>query len=380
MVSALHHIPNGVVWSPEEIALRQRQIATRKDGSPSGLNWDVVESLPVSEDIKKQTGDWREHIANYQTSLRHLADAGIEVICYNFMPVLDWTRTALRWRVAHGGTCMRFELNDFAAFDIHILARKGASEDYPQAVVEEAARRFAGMSEADKATLARSVTMGLPGSTESMSLEDVHHHLAQYGAISADQLRAHFIAFLEQVVPVAEDLGLRLCCHPDDPPFPLLGLPRIMSTGEHFRLILDAVNSPANGMTLCSGSLGARPDNDLPAIMRELGDRVHFLHLRNVTRESDAVMGSFYEAEHLGGDTDMVAVIAAVLAQERRRKAAGRTDWEMPMRPDHGQDILDDLNRTAQPGYPTIGRMKGLAELRGITKALEHSAVAYREA
>ncbi|WP_173088360.1 mannonate dehydratase [Devosia sp. 1635] len=380
VVSALHHIPNGEVWTPEEIALRQRQIGTRKDGSPSGLRWDVVESLPISEDIKQQTGDWRLHIANYQTSLRHLAQAGLEVICYNFMPVLDWTRTALRWRLAHGGTCMRFELNDFAAFDIHILERKGAGDDYPETVVEEAGRRFADMSDADKITLARSVTMGLPGSTESMSLADMHTHLARYGAISRDQLRAHFIAFLEKVVPVAEDLGLRLCCHPDDPPFPLLGLPRIMSTGEHFRLILDAVNSPANGMTLCSGSLGARPDNDLPSIMAELGDRVHFLHLRNVTRENDAIMGSFYEAEHLGGDTDMVALIAAVLAEEGRRKAAGRIDWEIPMRPDHGQDILDDLNRSAQPGYPTIGRMKGLAELRGITKALQHGAVRYQDA
>ena len=377
VVSALHHIPYGAVWTPEEIARRQREIATRRDGSPSGLRWEVVESLPVSEDIKKQTGDWRSHIANYQTSLRHLAEAGIEVICYNFMPVLDWTRTDLHWRLPHGGTCMRFDLNDFAAYDIHILARPGASGDYPEAVVEEAARRFAGMDEAGQRQLAGNVTMGLPGSTESMSLEDVRAHLAQYGAISAERLRAHFIAFLEEVVPVAEDLGLRLCCHPDDPPFPLLGLPRIMSTGEDFRLILEAVDSPANGMTLCSGSLGARPDNDLPAIMRALGDRVHFLHLRNTRREGEAVMASFYEAEHLGGDTDMVALIAAIFEEERRRKAAGRSDWQIPMRPDHGQDILDDLGRKAQPGYPTIGRMKGLAELRGVMAALAHDGVRF---
>ena len=377
VVSALHHIPYGAVWTPEEIARRQREVATRRDGSPSGLRWEVVESLPVSEDIKKQTGDWRSHIANYQTSLRHLAEAGIEVICYNFMPVLDWTRTDLHWRLPHGGTCMRFDLNDFAAYDIHILARPGARSDYPDAVVEEAARRFAGMDDAAQRQLAGNVTMGLPGSTESMSLEDVRAHLAQYGAISAERLRAHFIAFLEEVVPVAEDLGLRLCCHPDDPPFPLLGLPRIMSTGEDFRLILEAVDSPANGMTLCSGSLGARPDNDLPAIMRALGDRVHFLHLRNTRREGEAVMASFYEAEHLGGDTDMVALIAAIFEEERRRKAAGRSDWQIPMRPDHGQDILDDLGRKAQPGYPTIGRMKGLAELRGIMTALDHDGVRF---
>jgi len=233
------------------------------------------------------------------------------------------------------------------------------------------------MDDAAQRQLAGNVTMGLPGSTESMSLEDVRAHLAQYGAIPAERLRAHFIAFLEEVVPVAEDLGLRLCCHPDDPPFPLLGLPRIMSTGEDFRLILEAVDSPANGMTLCSGSLGARPDNDLPAIMRALGDRVHFLHLRNTRREGEAVMASFYEAEHLGGDTDMVALIAAIFEEERRRKAAGRSDWQIPMRPDHGQDILDDLGRKAQPGYPTIGRMKGLAELRGVMAALAHDGVRF---
>ena len=380
VVSALHHVPNGDVWTPDEIALRQRQVATRKDGTPSGLAWEVVESLPISEDIKKQTGDWRTHIANYRTSMEHVAAAGIEVICYNFMPVLDWTRTNLRWRLPHGGTCMRFDINDFAAFDIHILARPGAREDYTDTIVAEAAVRFAGLDDTGRATLTRSVTMGLPGSTDTMSLDEMRGHLDQYGDISADQLRAHFIDFLEQVVPHAEELGLRLCCHPDDPPFALLGLPRIMSTAADFRTILQAVDSPANGMTLCSGSLGARPDNDLPAIMAELGDRVHFLHLRNVKRESPAMKGSFHEAEHLEGDTDMVALIGAIIAEERRRKAAGRADWQIPMRPDHGQDILDDLNRVAQPGYPTIGRMKGLAELRGITRTLEHGDVSYRSA
>ncbi|WP_108460900.1 mannonate dehydratase [Devosia naphthalenivorans] len=380
VVSALHHVPNGAVWTPDEIALRQRQIATRKDGTPSGLAWEVVESLPISEDIKKQTGDWRTHIANYRTSMEHVAAAGIEVICYNFMPVLDWTRTNLRWRLPHGGTCMRFDINDFAAFDIHILARRGAREDYTDTIVAEAEVRFAGLDDAERAALTRSVTMGLPGSTDTMSLDEMRGHLDQYGDISAEQLRAHFIDFLEQVVPHAEELGLRLCCHPDDPPFALLGLPRIMSTAADFRTILQAIDSPANGMTLCSGSLGARPDNDLPAIMAELGDRVHFLHLRNVKRESPAMKGSFHEAEHLEGDTDMVALIGAIIAEERRRKAAGRADWQIPMRPDHGQDILDDLNRIAQPGYPTIGRMKGLAELRGITRTLEHGDVSYRSA
>jgi mannonate dehydratase len=373
VVSALHHIPNGVIWSPEEIAQRQRQIQTRKDGSPSGLTWDVVESLPVSEDIKKQKNDWREHIDNYKVSLRNLADAGIEVICYNFMPVLDWTRTNLRYTVANGASCMRFDINDFAAFDIHVLERPGAAADYTNAIAVEAGRRFAELDDAGCKQLARNVTMGLPGSTESMTLEDVRGHLAEYGHISRDQLRAHFVDFLSEVVPVAEDLGMRLCCHPDDPPFALLGLPRVMSTEADFKYILDAVDSPANGMTLCSGSLGARPDNDLPGMMDRLGDKVHFLHLRNVKRDTDDIIGSFFEAEHLDGDTDMVALIAAIVREEKRRRAAGRLDHTIPMRPDHGQDILDDLGRRTQPGYPTIGRMKGLAELRGVMRAFEHA-------
>lgn len=378
VVTALHHVPNGVVWSPEEIAKRQELVRHRKGGVPSGIEWDVIESLPVSEDIKKQKGNWREHVANYKTSLRNVAASGIEVICYNFMPVLDWTRTALRWQLPNGGSCMRFDINDFAAFDIHILERAGAGGDYTNAITDEAARRYAALDDEDKKQLARNVTMGLPGSTESMTLEDVRAHLGEYGHISADQLRKHFVDFLSEVVPVAEDLGLRLCCHPDDPPFALLGLPRIMSTAADYKAILDAVDSPANGMTFCSGSFGARPDNDLPAIMNQFGPKVHFLHLRNVKRDTTDMVGSFFEAEHLGGDTDMVALIAAITTEERRRKKEGRADWQIPMRPDHGQDILDDLNRRSQPGYPTIGRLKGLAELRGIMTALEHSQFGLR--
>jgi mannonate dehydratase len=372
VVSALHHVPNGAIWSTEEIAKRQQQIRTRKDGSPSGIEWEVIESLPVSEDIKKQKNDWRQHIANYKISLENVARAGLEVVCYNFMPVLDWTRTELRYRVASGGTAMRFDINDFAVFDIHILARKGAAADFPEAVRAEAARRFQGLSDEHRQILARNVTMGLPGSTEHLTITEVQAHLDEYGNISPERLRKHFVDFLGEVVPVAEKLGLRLCCHPDDPPFPLLGLPRVMSTEADYLKIVEAVPSPANGITLCSGSLGARPDNDLPGMMRRMGGKVHFVHLRNVKKDSEAIAGSFFEAEHLGGDTDMVALIAAIVAEERARKAAGRADWQIPMRPDHGQDILDDLGRRSQPGYPTIGRLKGLAELRGIMVALEH--------
>jgi mannonate dehydratase len=343
-----------------------------KDGAHSGLRWEVVESLPVSEDIKKQKGAWREHIAAYKTSLAVLRDAGIEVICYNFMPVLDWTRTDLAHRLRNGATCMRFDFTDFAAFDIHILARPGAAEDYPDAVRDAAASRHAAMDDAARAALARNVVFGLPGAAESFTLDDVRAHLAEYGAVSPERLRANLIDFLSEVAPVAQSMGLRLCCHPDDPPFPLLGLPRVMSTEADYMAVLDAVDLPANGVTLCSGSLGARPDNDLPGMMRRLGPRVHFLHLRNVTRESPDIRGSFHEAEHLGGGTDMVAVIAAVLREEARRRAEGRADASIPMRPDHGHDILDDLGRRAQPGYPAIGRLKGLAELRGIMTALSH--------
>jgi mannonate dehydratase len=375
VVTALHHVPTGDVWSPDEIARRQRELSVMTDDGPSGLRWEVVESLPVSEDIKKQKGAWREHVANYKISLKHLADAGIEVICYNFMPVLDWTRTSLAWRVPTGATCMRFDYADFAAFDIHILARRNAAADYPEEIVDAARARHADMSEADRDALARNVVFGLPGAAEHFTLDDVRRHLDEYGSIPAERLRSHFIDFLTEVAPVAEDLGLRLCCHPDDPPFDLLGLPRVMSTEADYEAIIAAVDTPANGITLCSGSLGARPDNDLPGMMERLGERVHFLHLRNVKRETADIRGSFYEAEHLGGDTDMVALLAAALREEKRRKAAGRADWSIPMRPDHGQDILDDLNRRAQPGYPSIGRLKGLAELRGIITALSHPQV-----
>jgi mannonate dehydratase len=372
VVSALHHVPTGAVWTAEEIARRQDDLSRMRDGSPSGLTWEVVESLPVSEDVKKQRGDWRAHVESYKTSLRNLRDAGISVICYNFMPVLDWTRTDLAWRLPTGGTCMRFDLIDFAAFDIHILQRPGAAGDFPGDVVDAAARRHAGMDDASRTALARNVVFGLPGAAEHFSLDDVRAHLAEYAGIAPDRLRANLIDFLSEVAPVAEGLGLRLCCHPDDPPFPLLGLPRVMSTEADYAAVMAAVDLPANGITLCSGSLGTRPDNDLPGMMDRLGDRVHFLHLRNVTREGPGTPSSFHEAGHLEGGTDMVALIAAVLRQEARRRATGRADCSIPMRPDHGQDILDDLGRKAQPGYPAIGRLKGLAELRGIMTALSH--------
>ena len=300
-------------------------------------------------------------------SLEALAEAGLETICYNFMPILDWTRTDLARRMPSGATAMSFDAIDFAAYDLFILAREGAEADFEPAVLEAARERFADMDDNRRKELAGTVTFGLPGAAQTFSLEDVRALLAQYGAISADQLRSHFVAFLEAVVPTVERLGLRLCCHPDDPPFPLLGLPRVVSTEADYQYLLDAVDSPANGVTLCSGSLGVRADNDL-----------HFLHLRNVTSEGEGLYRSFFEDEHLAGNTDMVALLAAVQAEERRRRGEGRPDWSIPMRPDHGQDILDDQGRRTQPGYPSIGRLKGLAELRGIWTALEHPVLGQR--
>jgi len=375
IVTALHHVPSGAIWHAEDIEKRQREVAFHPDGSMTHLKWEVVESLPVSEAIRTRSGEWRAHVVHYRRSLENLARAGIRTVCYNFMPVLDWTRTDLAWRVGHGGTAMRFDLADFAAFDIHILKRKGARDDFNPAVAAEADRRFGAMDEAQRKALTANIVAGLPGAQEHWTLASLREHLAAYDGIGAERLRRNLIDFLAEVAPDAERLGLRLCCHPDDPPFPLLGLPRVMSTLADYRAILEAVDILANGVTFCTGSLGARPDNDLPAMAAALGPRIHFVHLRNVRRDTDEVPCSFFEDEHLAGSTDMVAVIAALLAEEARRRKEGRADAELPMRPDHGQDILDDLKRGAQPGYPAIGRLKGLAELRGVMTALSHPAV-----
>lgn len=373
IVTALHHQPAGAVWPLHEIEERQAIIEKKSAPFSPALTWDVVESLPVSEDIKRQTGDWREHVDNYKTSLRNLAQAGIEVICYNFMPLLDWTRTDLNYKLKTGATCMRFDLIDYIMFDVFILKRKGAAENHQRHHVEEAKIRFRATSDEARKRLVDNIICGLPGAADHFSLDDIKAHLEIYQPYSRERLSQNLLDFMEMVAPLAQEMGLRLCCHPDDPPVPLLGLPRIMSTEADYRHLIDSVDSPANGITLCSGSLGARSDNDLPAMMERLGDRVHFLHLRNVCREHDDIFGSFHEAEHLKGDTDMPALIAAILQEEERRKQAGRADHSIPFRPDHGQDILDDLNRKAQPGYPAIGRLKGLAELSGVIEGIRHA-------
>ncbi|MFW5641216.1 MAG: mannonate dehydratase [Roseicyclus sp.] len=367
IVSALHHVAPGAPWRAAEIASRKAGI------EDAGLTWDVVESLPVSEGIKTRGPDWRALVDAWILSLRAIAEArGPRVICYNFMPVLDWTRTALRHPTATGGMAMRFDLTDFALFDIHLLGREGAAHDYPAAIVAEAEARARALDTEDALDLASSITAGLPGAADRWTLGDVRHCLHAYREIDAETLRGTLIDFLREVVPVSEELGLRLCCHPDDPPFPLLGLPRVMSTLDDYRAVLDAVPSRANGATFCTGSLGVREDFDPVAFVAETGNRIHFVHLRNTTR--DPGQGgpplSFEESAHLEGDTDMVATIGALLAEEARRREEGREDAEIPMRPDHGHELLDDLGRGGQPGYPLIGRMRGLAELRGVMAAL----------
>jgi len=370
IVTALYDIKPGDVWPRRAIKERRALIEA------AGLTWDVVESLPVSEAIRTGAPDAKLHFANWITSLENLAAEGLRVICYNFMPVLDWTRTDLTAPMPSGATALRFDLIDFAAFDLYVLERDGAVHDYPNDIVAQARQRAKTFDQPDRDRLVRNILAGLPGAVEHWTLDTLRERLATYAGIDADRLRENMAAFLRAVVPNAEKLGMRLCCHPDDPPWPLLGLPRIMSTVADYEWLVDTVPSPANGVTFCTGSLGARPDNDLPAMMAALGPHVHFLHLRNVRIEDGTVPGSFHEDEHLAGSTDMIAVIEAVLAEQTRRRVEGRADWQIPMRPDHGQNILDDHHRGSAPGYPAIGRLKGLAELRGAMLALAHGGPA----
>lgn len=367
IVTALHHIPYGEVWSVAEIEKRKAQIA-----APGfGLDWSVVESLPIHERVKLGEGDLEPIFANYRQSLANLAACGLKTICYNFMPVLDWTRTELDHPLPGGALSLRFNAHEYLAFDWLILERPGAEEGHPPELLDRARAWFEASTQADRDRLLANIMAGLPGAYDRYDVPSLRAMLARYAGIDADALRANFARFLRAVIPAAQDLGMRLCVHPDDPPRPLFGLPRIVSTEADIEAVLGMVDLPANGLTLCSGSLGAHPDNDVPAIARRFADRIWFAHLRNVAKDPD---GSFMEAEHLGGDTDMVALIAALLDEEARRRAEGRADWGIPMRPDHGHEILDDIGRGSFPGYPAIGRLRGLAELRGVMTALAHSA------
>lgn len=367
VVTGLYDHAPGTVWGRDAIAARKAQIAVMKDGTPTHLNWDVVESLPVSEAIKTGQGPVAAHITAYITSMENLAAEGITTICYNFMPVLDWTRTDTAMRLPHGGTCMNFDLVDFAVFDLFILARDGADQDYDMALQDRAKTWHQSMSNDEKQALSRTISAGLPGSTTQLSVDDLRKALACYDGITANGLRQNLKTFLRAVIPTAERLGIKMACHPDDPPWPVLGLPRIVSTVQDLECLVGAVNSPANGLTFCSGSLGARADNDLNAIASRFAERIHFVHLRNVRRATDVVPTSFYEDTHLGGSTDIISLIKTLLDTHLDPS-------NLPMRPDHGQDILTDLGTNTAPGYPLCGRMRGLAELRGAIFALRASA------
>jgi mannonate dehydratase len=363
IVTALHEIPYGEVWPQADIAARKARIEA------AGFQWVVVESLPIHERIKRGEGDLSGLFANYRQSMANLAAQGIRTICYNFMPLIDWTRTDLAAPVARGGTCLRFSAPRMAAFELLMLGRPEAEADYTPEALQAAAIWHQRATEAEREALLAAIMAGLPGAFDRYDIPGLRRALKGYDGIGRDALRANYMRFLQEVVPAAEDLGMRLCVHPDDPPRDILGLPRIVSCGTDLDWVLSAVDSPANGITLCSGSLGANPANDVPAIARAVAPRIHFAHLRNVAREPD---GSFEEAAHLDGDTDMVALIGALLAEEARRRDAGRADAAIPFRPDHGHEILSDLGRGTVPGYPLIGRLRGLAELRGVMRALSH--------
>ncbi|MPR09427.1 mannonate dehydratase [Microvirga tunisiensis] len=364
IVTALHQIPYGVIWSVEEIEKRKALIAA----DPSlGLRWSVVESLPIHERIKIGEGDLTGLFDNYRQSMRNLAQCGVTTICYNFMPVVDWTRTELAYPLPGGATALRFNAHEFAAFDCFMLERPGAEADYSQDVLTRAKDWHLRSSEADRRKLLSNIMAGLPGAYDRYDVPGLRAMLDRYKDIDAVALRENLARFLREVIPTAEEVGIRMCIHPDDPPRPLMGLPRIVSNADDIAFILGAVDSPANGLTLCSGSLGANPVNDVPAIAKRFADRIWFAHLRNVAKDPD---GSFMEADHLGGDTDMVALVMVLLEEQKRRKDAGDVHWRIPMRPDHGHELLDDVGRPTHPGYPIIGRMRGLAELRGVMQAV----------
>jgi len=364
IVSALHHLYRGEAWPLDQVFKRRDEILT------AGLVWSVVESIPIHNSIKLRSGPYQHFIAAWKDSLVAVAKADLEVICYNFMPVVDWTRTDLKWRLPTTGYALRFDSTDFALYDLFILERKGAEADYSEDRARAAHARFKSMSEARRNDLEQTIIAGLPGAEASYNRATIRTLIAEYQGVSACELRANLAEFLREVVPVAEENGVRLAIHPDDPPWSLFGLPRVVSTADDVRMIFGSSDTLANGLTFCVGSFGARADNDLLAMAREFGARIHFAHLRQVVTEPD---GSFHEAEHLAGSSDIVGVIRTIMQEEANRRRASRPDHEIPMRPDHGHLLADDIGKKVNPGYSFVGRLKGLAELRGVMRGLKYA-------
>ncbi|UOQ74144.1 mannonate dehydratase [Hymenobacter cellulosilyticus] len=373
VVTALHQLPVGAVWPVEEIQRRQ-QLIEADNASYLPLHWAVVESLPVHEDIKKGRPTRETYIENYKESLRNLAACGIRTVCYNFMPVLDWSRTNLSYQMPDGSLALRFVWQDFALFDLCILQRPGAEADYEPEVATAARAQFAQMTPEQIAELTNTVLLGLPGSEEAFELAGFQALLDEYASIDSQALRQNLYHFIREVGPVAQEVGIGLCIHPDDPPYPLLGLPRVVSTEADLAELLAAYDEPANGLTFCTGSLGVRPDNDLAGVVRRFGSRIHFVHLRATKREENP--RNFHEADHLTGDVDMYSVVRELVLEEQRRAQAGEAAAQLPMRPDHGHQMLDDLKKKTYPGYSAIGRLRGLAELRGLEHGIRHALAA----
>ncbi|URK86738.1 mannonate dehydratase [Rhizobium sp. RCAM05350] len=362
VVTALHHIYDGRIWTPDDIA--ERMALIRK----AGMTWAVCESIPVNSAIKRRDGEWRRTLDAWKQSLANLGKGGVPVVCYNFMPVVDWTRTNLMYPTEAGGFALRFDMIDFVAYDVFVLKRHAAEDSYKPGVIEAARQRLSEKTENEILTLEKNIIAGLPGGEDSHTREKIRAEIATFDEVSSGDMRANLIEFLKEVVPVAAENGVRLAIHPDDPPLSLFGLPRVVSTAADVQTILNAVDEPANGITLCAGSYGSRTGNDVVGMAKRFADHIHFAHLRNVTKEPD---GSFIESEHLAGDVNMVSLVSVLRTEERRREAAGRIDTVIPMRPDHGHLLIDDQKKTVNPGYSCIGRLKGLAELRGVIAAVD---------